>query len=94
MARNSVILYGGSGHRWGNEITNMTKAHKTKAIKAIEQACGCKISGSHTADGFGPLMMNAIDHSDDLDDLEFALRAEVDYATRALDAIRKINQDA
>ena len=82
----------------------MTKAHKTKAIKAIEQACGCKISGSpslrrrnsitvgYTADGFGPLMMNAIDHSDDLDDLEFALRAELDYVALAMYAIRKINQ--
>ena len=41
---------------------------------------------------FGELMVNAIDHSDDMYCLEWALRAEVDYATRALDAIRKINQ--
>ena len=71
----------------------MTKTHKTKAIKAIEQACGCKIS-EFNSDAFGPLIMNAMDRSDDLDDLELSLRAELHYATWALDAIRKINQDA
>jgi hypothetical protein len=75
----------------------MTKAHKTKAIKAIEQACGIKVAPTRNVvnfryDTFGPMIYDAIRSSDDLDDLEFALRAEVDYATWALDAIRKINQ--
>ena len=71
----------------------MTKAHKTKAIKAINQACRCDIAAmSSRNDVFGELMVNAIDHSDDMYCLEWALRADVDYATRALDAIRKINQ--
>jgi predicted ATP-dependent protease len=71
----------------------MTKAHKTKAIKAIEQACGCKIS-EFQSDAFGPLIMNAMDRSDDLDDLALSLRAELDYVALAMYAIRRINQDA
>jgi hypothetical protein len=72
----------------------MTKAHKTKAIKAINQACRCDIAAmaSRNCDVFGELMVNAIDHSDDMYCLEWALRAEVDYVTRALDAICKLNQ--
>ena len=69
----------------------MTTVQKKKAIKAIEQACGCEISESQS-DAFGPLIMNAMDRSDDLGDLELSLRAELDYVALAMYAIRRINQ--